>query len=136
MQYVLVTGSREGVSPIDVDIVLSVVCAEGEWTVVQGGAQGADRMAKQWAQANGRGFRTYGAQWKQHSRVHVPCRCGPEASYCKAAGVRRNELMLHAHHYDRVVAFPRGEARGTNDMIQRARDAGYQVTIDYGDMRG
>lgn len=74
--------------------------------IIQGGASGADRLARLWAEANGRDCETYHADWQQ---------------YGGAAGPRRNQRMLDEGRPNVVLAFPGG--RGTEDMVRRARRA-------------
>jgi predicted Rossmann-fold nucleotide-binding protein len=78
--------------------------------IIEGGALGADRLARQWAIDNGVPYCTYAADWKKHG---------------KAAGPMRNERMIAEGEPDAVVAFPGG--RGTADMIGKARAAGLRV---------
>lgn len=137
MDYVLVTGSREGQSYENVERVLDLVVkshTQGEVTLVHGGARGLDIMAGAWARSRGHAVEVHAAKWNTHDPRHetVPCRHNVMERTCKAAGVRRNADMLAAHDYALCIAFPRGEARGTNDMIARMRDAGYSVVTDYG----
>jgi hypothetical protein len=47
--------------------------------------------------------------------------------YGKAAGPIRNKAMVDEGGIDIVLAFPRGEARGTIDCVDRARGAGLKV---------
>ena len=82
--------------------------------VIQGGAQGADRLAAMWADARGVISAQVDALWDAHG---------------KAAGPRRNRAML-ALFPDGVIAFPGG--RGTADMIAAAREAGVKVWMPYG----
>jgi hypothetical protein len=87
----------------------------GNLTIIQGGAQGADEIARDWWQSHwGQGregqLMNYPAQWDQF---------GP------AAGPIRNQAMLVDAKPDLVVAFPGG--RGTLDMVTRARAAGVKV---------
>lgn len=83
--------------------------ANAEW-IVQGGARGADRLAKQWA------------AFYQRKRVEYPA---DWATYGKAAGTIRNQRMLTDSRPNLVVAFPGG--RVTSDMVRRARKAGVPV---------
>ena len=78
--------------------------------VVQGGASGADDMAKAWADRHAIGSWTVPADWQKHGR---------------AAGPIRNQAMLDKYAVALVVAFPGG--RGTADMVRRSRDAGVDV---------
>lgn len=80
-------------------------------SVIQGGASGADALAKQWATCWGFRYETYAADWQRHGR---------------AAGPIRNARMLHESKPDLVLAFPGG--RDTADMVRRAREAGVAVT--------
>jgi predicted Rossmann-fold nucleotide-binding protein len=76
--------------------------------VIEGGASGADRMARQWAINNGINVTTVPANWKAHG---------------KAAGPIRNAQM--AAMGDLVIAFPGG--RGTADMVRQADARGLPV---------
>lgn len=72
--------------------------------IVQGGAPGADRLAKHWATVYGIPYIEYPADWKTH---------GP------AAGMIRNRLMLDENpDIEYVIAFPGGP--GTFGMIREA----------------
>ena len=78
--------------------------------LIEGGAQGADRLARMWAISNDVPFATEKADW-QH--------------YGKAAGPIRNAAMLAKHAPDAVVAFP--GRTGTADMVKKAEDAKVNV---------
>lgn len=77
--------------------------------LVQGGALGADTLAKVWADCRCVPCETVGADWKTHGR---------------AAGPMRNAKML-TYMPDLVIAFPGG--RGTANMVKQSRDAGVTV---------
>lgn len=77
---------------------------------LQGGARGADRLAKQWAATHPEIVRwECKADWRR---------------YGNAAGPIRNTRMLEWLP-DLVVAFPGGT--GTADMVQKARAANVEV---------
>jgi predicted Rossmann-fold nucleotide-binding protein len=78
--------------------------------LIEGGAAGADRLAREWAAANGVLHVTVMADWKRY---------GP------AAGPIRNAEMLREYKPDAVIAFPGGT--GTADMVTIARKAGVKV---------
>lgn len=78
--------------------------------IIQGGANGADRLAKDWATNNCVEWLEYKAPW---------------AEFGKRAGPLRNAMMLHDGKPDLVLAFPGGS--GTSDMIRRAKAAGIPV---------
>lgn len=77
--------------------------------VIQGGARGADLIAKEWAIARNIYCITYPAEWEL---------------YGKAAGFKRNVEMADTRP-DLVVAFPGG--RGTESMKRIAQSRGIPV---------
>jgi hypothetical protein len=104
---VLVCGGR---SYLDHKRVFAVLDELKPKHVVHGGASGADRCANDWALVRGVRRSIYPADWTRHG---------------KAAGPKRNQLMLDKEKPDLVVAFPGG--RGTADMVNRARAAGVRL---------
>jgi len=70
--------------------------------IIQGGAKGADRLAKEWAKEMEVPCTEYRANWKK---------------YGKAAGVIRNLDMLDAEP-DMVIAFKGGN--GTAHMVEQS----------------
>ncbi len=78
--------------------------------VIHGGANGADTLADNWAEDNGKEIEVFEADWDRHGR---------------AAGPIRNQAMLDEGRPDAVLAFPGGP--GTEDMIARAKRAGLHV---------
>jgi len=82
----------------------------GWLTIIEGGATGADSLAREWAQLCYHGLVTVVADWQSHGR---------------AAGPIRNQQMLTSAKPDLVLAFPGG--RGTADMVRRANAAGLNV---------
>lgn len=73
--------------------------------VINGGALGADTLARAWATERCIPLVTFRANWKEHGR---------------AAGPMRNAVMLESKP-DLVIAFPGGQ--GTRNMILQARRA-------------
>ena len=106
-----------------------VVCGSREWAdaapirahlyelqpsiVIEGGALGADRLARIEAQGLGIHVATVAAQWER---------------YRKAAGPRRNLAMIDLRP-DRVLAFWVGGSPGTKHMIDLAKKAGVAVEV-------
>lgn len=78
--------------------------------LIEGGAYGADRLAREWAQALGINIETYEADWENQGSF---------------AGPARNKRMLDEGKPDLVIAFPGG--RGTADLVRKARKAGVEV---------
>lgn len=108
---VVMCGSRTWT---DVPTVESVIAGFPLRTVViEGGAKGADLIARQAAHRAGLHVATMPALWELYSR---------------GAGARRNRAMLHLRP-DKVVAFHRDGSPGTADMIRAARDAGIPVEV-------
>lgn len=106
---VLVCGGRDF---NDVDAFLDVWalvtqdCTIG--TVIEGGADGADNLARLWARDNNYTLETYQADWHE---------------YGASAGPIRNAEMLKKGMPDLVVAFP----GGTANMVKQAKAAGVEV---------
>lgn len=82
-------------------------------TVLQGGAQGADRLARGWAWKLGMGVLTVRPDWRKHG---------------KGAGLKRNEKMADMGP-KLVLAYWDGKSNGTRHMIQTARDRGIPVEV-------
>ncbi len=77
--------------------------------IVEGGAQGADTLAKEYAVKHNIPCEEFAAEWKKYGR---------------AAGPVRNSKMLKSG-IDVVIAFPGG--RGTHDTIGKAEKMGIRV---------
>jgi ABC-type hemin transport system substrate-binding protein len=106
---VLVCGGR---SYEDRDKVFRVLDASGADFIIEGGATGADRLARRWAEARGFHFATVDALWYRYGKLD------------KSAGAKRNRAMLRLRP-DKVIAFPGGN--GTHDMVTCAKAAGIPV---------
>jgi len=108
---VLVCGGREfdDWQSLDNYMVMTHAAHQIE-QVIQGGAKGADFLARVWAKCKKIPCVEYPADWKQHG---------------KAAGGIRNQQMLDEGRPDLVIAFPGGS--GTGDMVRRSIQAGVRV---------
>lgn len=108
---VLVTGGREYQNRPFVFQILDKIHARRPITLlIEGGADGADRFAKDWAKSRGVEPRSCEANWER---------------YGNHAGRVRNCQMLREEKPDLVVAF-RGN-KGTRHMCAIAREAGKRV---------
>lgn len=89
---------------------------EEKITIIIGGCSGADTIAHKIAIELKMETEVYKAEWKR---------------YGNAAGPIRNKRMLKEGKPDLVLAFPmKGkENRGTNGMIDLAREAGVKVWV-------
>ena len=111
MKRILVCGGRDFRSFAFVDRHLRLVHEKhGISVVIEGDADGADRLAKRWAIMMGIPVETYPADWSGLGR---------------RAGPIRNRRMLDEGKPDAVVAFPGGD--GTRDMVNVARNKGVPV---------
>ncbi len=61
--------------------------------------------------------------------VGMPARWQGPNGYDKGAGYKRNVRMLEAYPSALVLAFPAGEARGTNHCIAAAEKRGMRVLV-------
>lgn len=119
MTTVLVCGGRDYVDVESLRMVLDSIHASGVTgpitTLVQGGARGADRLAKDWARQQNVHCITVEPDYKRYGSTQAP--------------IMRNKAMLELPGYpiDLVVAFSGG--RGTARMIEFAQDAGVPISI-------
>lgn len=104
---VLVCGGRDF---SDEDLFRKTLLSLDITEIIEGGAQGADLMAYNWAWEREIPLRSYPANWGRFGR---------------AAGFLRNKQMLEEGKPDLVVAFPGG--RGTANMVKLAKEAGVKV---------
>jgi hypothetical protein len=92
-------------------------CRDGELiTLVEGEADGADKLSRQWAVKVGIIVHPYPAKWK---------------IYGFAAGPIRNQQMLDEEEIDLVLAFHDDleHSSGTADMVRRAHLAEIPVKV-------
>lgn len=112
---ILVCGGRDYTDEAAAWRALDKLHAErGVTVIIEGGALGVDRFARNWAVAHGVDTRTFYADWDK---------------YGKRAGPLRNARMIDEGRPDGVVAFLGG--RGTADMIRQATTAGIKVWRPY-----
>lgn len=104
---IIVTGGRDYKDQKKVDEVLDLLFPE---LVIEGGATGADELARIWCMKNKVEGKTYRANWTAHG---------------KAAGPIRNRQMVEENPDAIVIAFPGG--RGTQSCIEIAKSFGRLV---------
>jgi hypothetical protein len=108
---VLVCGGRDFNDPLTFGSWMGgLMKRSGIAVIIEGGATGADRMAREFGKWAGIPVETFAADWKTHGR---------------AAGPIRNQRMLTEAKPDIVMAFDGG--KGTADMVRRAKGAGVEV---------
>lgn len=111
---VIVTGSRrDDVDPYTVHRELDAI-KEPIRLLVQGGAPGVDKIARDWAFNRGIPVATHEARWKELGQ---------------AAGPRRNLEILDGHPDGYVFAFPGPRSRGTWGTVKGARERKMPVKV-------
>lgn len=116
-KVVIVTGSRIW---LKWQVVYDALAYHDPELVVTGSCQyGPDAMAEGWAKKNQVDYYGMPAHWNR----------GPDGDYDRGAGHKRNQRMLERFPGALVLAFPLGEARGTNDCIARAKKMGMPVWV-------
>lgn len=123
---ILITGSRDWRWSGDIDDALDERLIEhGNLAIVQGDCEGADLMAKAWAQKQIlRGMR----QGEAYVRLESYPALWDE--FDKAAGPIRNKYMVQLEA-DECLAFPLPSSRGTVGCMKLAQAAGIPV-VDLG----
>jgi hypothetical protein len=102
----------------------------GPFTVVSGGAEGADTLAETWAVARDMYREVYEAAWADLTYSDALIKTRRDGSkYDARAGFRRNQTIVDTS--DVLLAFmdPDNPTNGTSDTIRRARKKGIQVYI-------
>jgi hypothetical protein len=117
LTIILVTGDRKFNDYEEYKLVDRAIKNRKPDCVVQGGASGADEMARQVCEKRGIPCFTCHAWWNFFKR---------------AAGPIRNGWMLKfLHHIDEVLAFHNNikESKGTKNMIDQAKKKKIKVTL-------
>ena len=97
------------------DAIAGFIKQHGPDVIIEGGAQGADKMAHAIAVARGVPTETYRAEWSK---------------YGKSAGYIRNKKMLYEGKPTHGMAFfNKVKTNGTANMIDLLNDAGIPVSI-------
>lgn len=110
----IVCGGRDYANAEFVNATLDhVLESRGIACIIEGGAKGADRLARAWAASRGVSVETFNADWKKHG--------------APAAGPIRNKQMIVEGKPHGVIAFP-GD-RGTANMIAQAEGYGLKVWL-------
>jgi YspA, cpYpsA-related SLOG family len=113
MTAVLVCGGRDFDNGVWLRTALTQLHTEEPFSfVIEGGAPGADTLAREWAESLSIQVKTFKADWMAHGR---------------AAGPLRNRRMIEEGKPDMVVAFPGG--RGTANMVNQARASGVRTLV-------
>lgn len=109
---VLVTGSRDWE---DVDLIRTrLERLPANAIIIEGGARGADKIARDEGKMLGFHVATVDALWR---------------TYGKGAGYERNVAMVALLEPHRALAFPLGRSYGTRDCIRQIREAGIPLEV-------
>ncbi len=109
---VLVCGSRDWDNASFIHDSLAQLPKDAE--VIEGGARGADEMARQSATELGLDVVEYPANWER---------------FGNSAGPLRNIKMLDREQPDLVIAFQANNSKGTQHMIDQAKRRGIRVEL-------
>lgn len=94
--------------------------------VIEGGATGADALARQWRGARQVDGKSYPAAWEDIHRPGAIVRTRSNGKpYDAAAGAIRNQRMIDEGDPEGVIAFRGGD--GTHDMVKRAERVDLRV---------
>ena len=126
---VLVTGGRKYQASARVAAVLQAVHAKhGISAVIQGGADGADRLCAEWAWDHSILVATFNAKWDDLTRPGAVIKTRRDGTkYDALAGYHRNERMLTEGKPDCCIAFPGGT--GTAHMLGLMRKSGLPLWV-------
>jgi hypothetical protein len=114
---VIVTGGRNWSDAEILGKALDQLHARHGFTLlVEGGAKGADTLAREWAARNRVSRQTVPADWDR---------------WGKSAGSKRNIKMLEDYPGALVVAFPMPESRGTWHCVREAKKRDHVVVIGF-----
>lgn len=91
-----------------------MLCLKNDVEIVYGGANGADKLGKEYAEEKGYSVKPFPANWTLHG---------------KAAGPIRNEEM--AQYADGCIVFWDGKSKGTKSMIDFANKYKLKLHIEY-----
>ncbi len=135
MKRVLVCGSRDWRDPTPIQHALAELqAAWGSFEVVDGGARGADTLARQIAQDLNLPVHEFPADWEPYGKAAGMIRNHDGATLARRQGGaswtlhRMLDDLLEADQR-LVLAFPLPQSRGTRDMIRRAEKAGVEARV-------
>lgn len=126
MTRVLIYGGRDYTNEDDAFRVLDDLHAQYAFNlVIEGGATGADRLGRRWAESRSVPFVTYNADWKKLDAPGAIIRWNQYGQYNANAGYARNLQMADEGKPDVGVEFPGG--RGTANMRAILKKRGIDV---------
>ena len=123
--YLLIAGSRhyvdEDTFEREVGEHVGPASLHHEIVIVEGGAQGADRLARQYAEGRGLELEEFRAEWSKYGRAAGPKRNDKMTAWVKEQAVGHDEAL--------ALFFWDGESKGTGQCIRSAIARGLPVKI-------
>lgn len=114
---VIVTGSRDWV---DHGLIAGALYAASPRLVLEGGARGADEIAREWCDVAGVTNVSIPALWTANKKAAGPIRNRSMFSIALLlAETQKSEIVC--------LAFPLPQSRGTVDMMTLCKEAGVEV---------
>lgn len=114
--YVVITGSRGWTDKTIIYNSLYLARMElGDFTLLEGGAKGADALGRLCAEELGLEFKTIKAEWKKYGR---------------GAGAVRNRVMVDMEPR-LVLGFALNDSPGTSDCVMYARGKKIETRVMY-----
>lgn len=117
MEHILIAGSRTFNDRETFEKVITEIMGEkAEVTIVEGGAAGADSLARDFANEHNIPFIEFKPDWKKYGR---------------AAGPKRNDAMVAfiEEHSGSALYFWDEESKGTKQCIESARKRGIDIHV-------
>lgn len=129
MILAVVTGSRTWTDRKAIIDRLDALEATGELAcVIEGGAQGADRIAGQWAaraRKRGIGWVRFDAEWRRNGVYNQHAGKGRNVEMARWAAQARDRLGWEVQ----VLAFQVGNSPGTAHMIRTCKELGLHGSV-------
>ena len=119
MFYVLVAGKRDFTDYERFQRIMdeSLSGIDDEIEIVEGGATGADSLAKRYALEHGYHLKEFKAMWNRYGRSAGPVRNVEMTAY------------VSGKEYAKAVFFWDGKSKGTGDCLRRAKSAGIRCEV-------
>lgn len=129
MILAIIAGSREWTDRKAIERRLEAIEATGELAcVIEGGAQGADRIAGQWAaraRKRGIGWVRFPAEWRRNGVYNPHAGKGRNVEMARWAVAARERCGWEP----RLLAFQLDGSSGTAHMIQTCKDLGIHGVV-------
>lgn len=117
MRYLLIAGGRNYTDRATFDrVVLDIIGNDPDTVIVEGGAPGADTMAREYAISHGLEHAEFRAEWGLYGRAAGPVRNDKMTAYTSEKG-------------GSALFFWDGKSRGTAQCIRSAQRRGLPVRI-------